>query len=202
MAGNINAKSGNIGNWKIQNSQIIGGSKSYISGGTLKGTLIDGGTVKGSVIKAGKNYDVNKDNGWMLYADNDELRLGNFKVAEYNGRYIIEDQYEWVGMSPELDDSEKDGRMSLWAGWHSDKVKQPDEYDFSVSQNGNVRIKNLNVFGTFDMNIKSDYWNDSLNNILDYIWGDGSYGIKYCGHEIRSLWNTVEDLSDRISSLE
>lgn len=202
VAGNINAKSGNIGNWKIQNSQIIGDSKSYISGGTLKGTLIDGGTVKGSVIKAGKNYDVNKDNGWMLYADNDELRLGNFKVAEYNGRYIIEDQYEWVGMSPELDDSEKDGRMSLWAGWHSDKVKQPDEYDFSVSQNGNVRIKNLNVFGTFDMNIKSDYWNDSLNNILDYIWGDGSYGIKYCGHEIRSLWNTVEDLSDRISSLE
>ena len=202
VAGNINAKSGNIGNWKIQNSQIIGDSKSYISGGTLKGTLIDGGTVKGSVIKAGKNYDVNKDNGWMLYANNEELRLGNFKVAEYNGRYIIEDQYEWVGMSPELDDSEKDGRMSLWAGWHSDKVKQPDEYDFSVSQNGNVRIKNLNVFGTFDMNIKSDYWNDGLNNILDYIWGDGSYGIKYCGHEIRSLWNTVEDLSDRISSLE
>ena len=79
VAGNINAKSGNIGNWKIQNSQIIGGSKSYISGGTLKGTLIDGGTVKGSVIKAGKNYDVNKDNGWMLYADNDELRLGNLK---------------------------------------------------------------------------------------------------------------------------
>lgn len=72
---------------------------------------------------------------------------------------------------------------------------------FSIP-NGNVRIKNLNVFGTFDMNIKSDYWNDSLNNILDYIWGDGSYGIKYCGHEIRSLWNTVEDLSDRISSLE
>lgn len=198
VAGNINAKSGNIGNWKIQNSQIIGDSKSYISGGTLKGTLIDGGTVKGSTIKAGENWDGSSETAWMLYANSSSLHLGNFHITEYNGRYIIESEDGWVGMSPEIEDKTK--KVSLWANYHPNET---EDYDFSVSQSGNVRVKDLYVYGTFDMSLKgtSNWKNHTLISALDWIWEDSDYGLEYCGHQIRSLWSHVEDLEDAISNL-
>jgi len=198
VAGNINAKSGNIGNWKIQNSQIIGDSNSYISGGTLKGTLIDGGTVKGSTIKAGKNWDGSSETAWMLYANSSSLHLGNFHITEYSGRYIIESEDSWVGMSPEVEDKTK--KVSLWANYHPNEV---EDYDFSVSQSGNVRVKDLYVYGTFDMSLKGtrNWKNHTLISALDWIWEDNDYGLEYCGHQIRSLWSHVEDLEDAVSNL-
>ena len=198
VAGNINAKSGNIGNWKIQNSQIIGDGNSYISGGTLKGTLIDGGTVKGSTIKAGKNWDGSSETAWMLYANSSSLHLGNFHITEYSGRYIIESEDSWVGMSPEVEDKTK--KVSLWANYHPNEV---EDYDFSVSQSGNVRVKDLYVYGTFDMSLKGtrNWKNHTLISALDWIWEDDDYGLEYCGHQIRSLWSHVEDLEDAVSNL-
>lgn len=198
VAGNINAKSGNIGNWKIQNSQIVGDSESYISGGTLKGTLIDGGTVKGSTIKAGKNWDGSSETAWMLYANSSSLHLGNFHITEYSGRYIIESEDSWVGMSPEVEDKTK--KVSLWANYHPNEV---EDYDFSVSQSGNVRVKDLYVYGTFDMSLKGtrNWKNHTLISALDWIWEDNDYGLEYCGHQIRSLWSHVEDLEDVVSNL-
>lgn len=198
VAGNINAKSGNIGNWKIQNSQIIGDGNSYISGGTLKGTLIDGGTVKGSTIKAGKNWDGSSETAWMLYANSSSLHLGNFHITEYSGRYIIESEDSWVGMSPEVEDKTK--KVSLWANYHPNEV---EDYDFSVSQSGNVRVKDLYVYGTFDMSLKGtrNWKNHTLISALDWIWEDNDYGLEYCGHQIRSLWSHVEDLEDAVSNL-
>ena len=198
VAGNINAKSGNIGNWKIQNSQIIGDGNSYISGGTLKGTLIDGGTVKGSTIKAGKNWDGSSETAWMLYANSSSLHLGNFHITEYSGRYIIESEDSWVGMSPEVEDKTK--KVSLWANYHPNEV---EDYDFSVSQSGNVRVKDLYVYGAFDMSLKGtrNWKNHTLISALDWIWEDNDYGLEYCGHQIRSLWSHVEDLEDAVSNL-
>lgn len=198
IAGNINAKSGNIGNWKIQNSQIIGDSNSYISGGTLKGTLIDGGTVKGSTIKAGQNWDGSSETAWMLYANSSSLHLGNFHITEYSGRYIIESEDGWVGMSPEVENKTK--KVSLWANYHPNET---EDYDFSVSQSGNVRVKDLYVYGTFDMSLKGtkNWKSHTLISALDWIWEDSDYGLEYCGHEIRSLWRHVEDLEDAISNL-
>ena len=160
--------------------------------------MIDGGTVKGSTIKAGKNWDGGNETAWMLYANSTSLHLGNFHITEYSGRYIIESEDSWVGMSPEVDN--KTGKVTLWANYHPTET---EDYDFSVSQSGNVRVKDLYVYGVFDMSLKgtSNWKNHTLTSALDWIWEDNDYGLEYCGHEIRSLWRHVEDLEDAISNL-
>ena len=169
--------------------------------GNISGSTITGGTMTGTVIRAGKNWDVSNDTSYMLYATSDELHLGNFKIEEYNGRYIFESEDEWTGMSPGLEDKAR--TVSLWANYYPSGNSYGEEYDFVVSQSGNVRVKNLIVYGVADIPEisleKTTHWkNYTLSEVLDYIWSDSEYGLRYLGHEVRSLQKQVDDLYDSI----
>lgn len=162
---------------------------SAISGGTMEGTKIKGGTITGSVIRAGLNWDVSNDACYMLYATNDSLSLGNFHVVEYGGRYIIESDDSWVGMSPEV--SNKTGRVTLWANYHPN---QAEDYDFVVSQTGNTRIKNLTVF--------NKVYGDFVLGALEDEYSDYSKSWHKVGYNIIRLWHRFDALEERVSALE
>lgn len=162
--------------------------------GTIKSTSIttskfNGGTITGSKIRAGLNWDVSNDTCYMLYATDDSLNLGNMHIVEYSGRYILESDDGWVGMSPEV--ANKSGKVSLWANYHP---AESEEYDFVVSQSGNTRIKNLTVYGKI-------YDDVILGSLQDEYASDGVNWTKI-GYNIIRLWHRYSDLESRVSDLE
>lgn len=164
--------------------------------GTITSTQIstskfNGGTITGATIRAGKNWDVSNDTCYMLYADDENVNIGNFHVVEYGGRYIIESDDSWVGMSPELPDGKKSGRVSLWANYHPD---QSEDYDFSVSQNGNTRLKNLTIY--------NKVYDDFVLGTLEEEYSDYSSVWHKVGYNIIRLWHRYSALEERVSDLE
>lgn len=148
------------------------------------------GLVKGGEIKIG--YTDELDRQWyMLHVTERSLNIGNCEIVFYNDRYIWQTDDEWCGMSPELADRYKPERLSLWANYDIRTKKAA----FSVSQQGNTRIKTLYVEGT-------QHWPDqTLASVLDYIWEDPDYGIRMLGHEVRSLQDQVNELYDMVNSI-
>ena len=158
--------------------------------GTVKSSEIttskfSGGTITGAAIRAGKNWDVSNDTCYMLYATDDQLNIGNFHVIESNGRYIIESDDSWVGMSPEV--TNKTGRLSLWANYHSDS----GTYDFSVSQSGNTRVSVLYANKLGDT---SEWRGYSLGEIVDEIWTGNDWSLDQLRSEVDDLWDVVNSL--------
>ena len=148
------------------------------------------GLIKGGEIKIG--YTDELDRQWyMLHVTERSLNIGNCEIVFYNDRYIWQTDDEWCGMSPELADRYKPERLSLWANYDIRTKKAA----FSVSQQGNTRIKTLYVEGT-------QHWPDqTLASVLDYIWEDPDYGIRMLGHEVRSLQEQVNELYDMVNSI-
>lgn len=148
------------------------------------------GLIKGGEIKIG--YTDELDRQWyMLHVTERSLNIGNCEIVFYNDRYIWQTDDEWCGMSPELADRYKPERLSLWANYDIRTKKAA----FSVSQQGNTRIKTLYVEGT-------QHWPDqTLASVLDYIWEDPDYGIRMLGHEVRSLQDQVNELYDMVNSI-
>ena len=148
------------------------------------------GLIKGGEIKIG--YTDELDRQWyMLHVTERSLNIGNCEIVFYNDRYIWQTDDEWCGMSPELADRYKPERLSLWANYDIRTKKAA----FSVSQQGNTRIKTLYVEGT-------QHWPDqTLASVLDYIWEDPDYGIRRLGHEVRSLQDQVNELYDMVNSI-
>lgn len=148
------------------------------------------GLIKGGEIKIG--YTDELDRQWyMLHVTERSLNIGNCEIVFYNDRYIWQTDDEWCGMSPELADRYKPERLSLWANYDIRTKKAA----FSVSQQGNTRIKTLYVEGT-------QHWLDqTLASVLDYIWEDPDYGIRMLGHEVRSLQDQVNELYDMVNSI-
>ena len=148
------------------------------------------GLIKGGEIKIG--YTDELDRQWyMLHVTERSLNIGNCEIVFYNDRYIWQTDDEWCGMSPELADRYKPERLSLWANYDIRTKKAA----FSVSQQGNTRIKTLYVEGT-------QHWPDqTLASVLDYIWEDPDYGIRMLGHEVRSLQDQVNELYDMVHSI-
>ena len=148
------------------------------------------GLIKGGEIKIG--YTDELDRQWyMLHVTERSLNIGNCEIVFYNDRYIWQTDDEWCGMSPELADRYKPERLSLWANYDIRTKKAA----FSVSQQGNTRIKTLYVEGT-------QHWTDqTLASVLDYIWEDPDYGIRMLGHEVRSLQEQVNELYDMVNSI-
>ena len=113
------------------------------------------------------------------------------EIVFYNDRYIVQTDDEWCGMSPERADRYKPERLSLWANYYIRTKKAA----FSVSQQGNTRIKTLYVEGT-------QHWPDqTLASVLDYIWEDPDYGIRMLGHEVRSLQDQVNELYNMVNGV-
>ena len=148
------------------------------------------GLIKGGETKIG--YTDELDRQWyMLHVTERSLNIGNCEIVFYNDRYIWQTDDEWCGMSPELADRYKPERLSLWANYDIRTKKAA----FSVSQQGNTRIKTLYVEGT-------QHWPDqTLASVLDYIWEDPDYGIRMLGHEVRSLQDQVNELYDMVNSI-
>ena len=148
------------------------------------------GLIKGGEIKIG--YTDELDRQWyMLHVTERSLNIGNCEIVFYNDRYIWQTDDEWCWMSPELADRYKPERLSLWANYDIRTKKAA----FSVSQQGNTRIKTLYVEGT-------QHWPDqTLASVLDYIWEDPDYGIRMLGHEVRSLQDQVNELYDMVNSI-
>ena len=148
------------------------------------------GLIKGGEIKIG--YTDELDRQWyMLHVTERSLNIGNCEIVFYNDRYIWQTDDEWCGMSLELADRYKPERLSLWANYDIRTKKAA----FSVSQQGNTRIKTLYVEGT-------QHWPDqTLASVLDYIWEDPDYGIRMLGHEVRSLQDQVNELYDMVNSI-
>ena len=148
------------------------------------------GLIKGGEIKIG--YTDELDRQWyMLHVTERSLNIGNCEIVFYNDRYIWQTDDEWCGMSPELADRYKPERLSLWANYDIRTKKAA----FSVSQQGNTRIKTLYVEGT-------QHWTDqTLASVLDYIWEDPDYGIRMLGLEGRSLQEQVNELYDMVNSI-
>ena len=148
------------------------------------------GLIKGGEIKIG--YTDELDRQWyMLHVTERSLNIGNCEIVFYNDRYIWQTDDEWCGMSPELADRYKPERLSLWANYDIRTKKAA----FSVSQQGNTRIKTLYVEET-------QHWPDqTLASVLDYIWEDPDYGIRMLGHEVRSLQDQVNELYDMVNSI-
>ncbi|MCU6798893.1 hypothetical protein [Alitiscatomonas aceti] len=148
------------------------------------------GLIKGGEIKIG--YTDELDRQWyMLHVTERSLNIGNCEIVFYNDRYIWQTDDEWCGMSPEMADRYKPERLSLWANYDIRTKKAA----FSVSQQGNTRIKTLYVEGT-------QHWPDqTLASVLDYIWEDPDYGIRMLGHEVRSLQDQVNELYNMVNGV-
>lgn len=173
----------------IEKDQVyIGGNRLVIESTNLKldanGNATFSGKITGATVRVGKNWDVSSDTCYMLYADDENLNLGNFHVIEYGGRYIIESDDSWVGMSPEV--SKKTGRVSLWANYNP----STGGYAFSVSQSGNTRISKLYAEEIGDSTEWSGY---SLGEALDAIWTGHSWSLERLKSEIEDLWDAVSE---------
>lgn len=163
--------------------------------GTVSASIIDGSYIFGGEIEIG-HTDEFGDQWYMLKVTDYYFKCGNMILVEDNGRYLWMTDDEWTGMSPEMPEGDKPGRVSLWANYHP----RTGDYDFSVSQSGNTRIKTLYVDKAYVEN--TTYWaNTTLQDALDYIWHDGDYGLSHLGHEVRSLQSQVNDLYDMVNSL-
>lgn len=156
---------------------------------SISTSKFSGGTITGSTIRAGLNWDVSNDTCYMLYATDDSLNLGNMHIIEYSGRYILESDDGWVGMSPEV--ANKSGKVSLWANYHPNET---ENYDFVVSQSGNTRIKNLTVF--------NKVYDDFVLEALEEEYSDYSSSWHKVGYNIIRLWHRYDDLEERVSALE
>lgn len=174
----------------VETSQVyIGGNRLVVDSTnfklTAKGDAVFSGKVTGATIRAGLNWDASDDTCYMLYANDEKLNLGSFCVREYGGRYIIESEDEWTGMSPEV--SNKAGRLSLWANFH----KGTNKYDFSVSQSGNTRVSTLYAESVGDA---SEWKNYSLGEALDAIWTGHSWSLEKLKSEIDGIKESIKSL--------
>ena len=172
LGGSGLGKDGQILLYDANNKQIAVLDKNGIS--ASKGVF--SGTIQGAVIKAGKNYDVSQDSGWMLYVNGDEMNVGNCHVIEYDGRYIFETDDGFVGMSPRSDDQ---SHLVFWAAYNSEF-----DYGFGVSQSGTTRMKRAIVSQYVE--VPDIYLGD-----LEDEWGDE---WKSLSKNIIELWEEIEAL--------
>jgi len=94
------------GNLIAKNAKFSGDiSSSNITGGNITGGKIKGGSITGTTIYAGNDVP--------LYANTQEIGLGDFVVQYYNGRQIFQSVDECSGMSTFA----STGRYYLWAGY-------------------------------------------------------------------------------------
>lgn len=172
LGGSGIAKDGQIILYDANNKQIAVLDKNGVS--ASKGKF--SGTIQGAVIKAGKNYDVSQDSGWMLYVNDSELNIGNCHVIDFDGRYIFETDDGYVGMSPR---SEDQSHLAFWAAYNS-----ASDYGFGVTQSGTTRMKRAIVRQYVE--VPDIYLGD-----LEDKWGDE---WKSLSKNIIELWEKIEAL--------
>lgn len=212
--------SGNISSSSIESGTINGAT---ITGGSLtigdnfsvdtngklvaKSGTFSKGTITGAVIKAGKTYELQSDERYMFYVDDERMNLGDFNIIDYNGRYILQSYDEFTGMSPCI--SSTSSKLAFWAAWNSDT-----DYGLTVSQQGTTKAKYIKtrfmyvgnpgkdklIDGTNVFAGENDYGDIKLEK-LDKKWGasDGSEWASV-SYNIIELWRKMSGVIDRLDN--
>lgn len=145
------------GKLTCSNADIAGAVNA--TSGKIGGWIIDGNILRGtsgSSFIVGGEISIGDD---FFSANDSEVQLGDFVVYSGN-RGQFSSSNSNVGMMSKANNNQ----FWLWAGASS------EPYPFGVRGDGKTYIRRV---------ANSEYWlNYSLDQILDYIWIDGTYGLK------------------------
>lgn len=145
------------GKLTCSNADIAGAVNA--TSGKIGGWIIDGNILRGtsgSSFIIGGEISIGED---FFSANDSEVQLGDFVVYSGN-RGQFSSSNSNVGMMSKANNNQ----FWLWAGASS------EPYPFGVRGDGKTYIRRV---------ANSEYWlNYSLDQILDYIWIDGTYGLK------------------------
>ena len=153
--------------------------KMTATSGKIGGWLIDGNKLKGT---SGSSYieggSIDIGDG-LFMADDSDVSLGNFCVKSGRRGQFSSDN-EKVGM---MSSASGQKQSWLWAGASS------EPYPFCVTGEGKTYIRRV---------ANSEHWlNYSLDQIVDYIWADGTYGLQALYNYMHSgSWNPCKKDGD------
>ena len=163
----------NDGKLTCSGADITG--KVTATSGKIGGWIIDGnslvGTKGASYIKGG-SIDIGSG---LFSADDDAVYMGNFYVQS-GRRGMFSSENQMVGM---MSSASGNNQAWLWAG------NNAEPYPFCVTGAGETYIRR--VANTTD-------WDGySLDRIIDYIWSNGTYGLKALREDIDSIDSSSDE---------